>query len=759
MRKSNTEGQIVRKFSKAAEKAEKTDRKRRAGLFLRVSDEPLAEIDHVALETLRFPSCDARNCKRDCCNGAFSKLPLDTKRTYIAKVRQFLREQHSIGKSQQVDAYLRQFIEPPAQRKKRDGASRPPKIHAKFFLPSLESNTQRICTSRAFWQSVFCLSRDKTTALVRSLVSGESMPPEKRGGARFTKAEAKAAVVEALTEKLALAEDHYISFKEKHNLRLQEGVCWADVWKLACKKLDEDFYRRCKSAGYWPGYTKAVRKPSDWPEDLAVPISYWSARSTMRLYNVRKGSRAVDICEDCFQLQKKIQDAATPEAKRAALKKLEAHKKEAEVSMQSRKHDHEAAVGNKYCSVLDVDFAGNFRTPMIPNQEAYYLSIMPMVNLVFATIDRAYYYGYDERVACKGSNEILSLLLRTIKKEKQRLSEEGGKLVHLVLWCDSTRGQTWNTITMRGLHDFVTPGSPFYVEGLERIELKCCVKGHSYMWADRSIVPIKLRAMRTPGGIVASFKNQVPPEFRNRTWEACIDAARMGGRKIIFEQVLQEHILDFKAYYSDPKNVVQPRKCVTFNWLRVVVFSVCSRKLTPLLLFLLFLLGHGRQNDLHFYNNDRTKGDPFKVTAVKLMNFGAVDMSGDSSEGRKATKHEYEVWVRTSHSGKPTWRRIPMLRRGRSTKDIVTAENIDAERKEHNLVIAKAYSGPLPLDVKKKKDLHRLGVIMDGGTGQLQGLYPPLSEAEQGTFAEESKRKRLKKSCMRDQSGAPAATN
>ena len=141
------------------------------------------------------------------------------------------------------------------------------------------------------------------------------------------------------------------------------------------------------------------------------------------------------------------------------------------------------------------------------------------------------------------------------------------------------------------------------------------------------------------------------------------------------------------------------------------------------------------------------------------MNFGAVDMSGDSSEGRKATKHEYEVWVRTSHSGKPTWRRIPMLRRGRSTKDIVTAENIDAERKEHNLVIAKAYSGPLPLDVKKKKDLHRLGVIMDGGTGQLQGLYPPLSEAEQGTFAEESKRKRLKKSCMRDQSGAPAATN
>ena len=403
-------------FQKRPKRPKKTDRKRRAGLFMRVSDEPLAEIDHSALETLRFPSCDARKCNRNCCNGAFSKLPPDMKRTYIAKVRQFLREQQSVGKSQQVDAYLRQFIEPPALRKNWDAASKPPKIHAKFFLPSLKPNTRRIWTSRSFWLSVFCLSRKKATALVRSLVSGESMPPENRGGARITKAEEKAAVVAALTEKLALAEDHYISFKEAHNLRLQEGVCWADVWKLACKKLDEEFYRRCESAGYWPGLTKAVFQPADWPEHLAAPISFSSARSTMHLYNVRKGSRAVDICEDCFQLQKKIQDAETTEAEQAALEKLTAHKKEAEVSMQSRKHDHEAAVGNKYCSVLDVDFAGNFRTPMIPNQEAYYLSIMPMITLVFATIDRAYYYGYDERVACKGSNEILSLLLRTIKR-------------------------------------------------------------------------------------------------------------------------------------------------------------------------------------------------------------------------------------------------------------------------------------------------------------------------------------------------------
>ena len=338
---------VLANFQKKRKRSGKPDHRRRSGLFTRVSDEPLAEIDHAALETLRFPRCDARKCKRDCCDGAFSKLPLDKKRAYIAKVRQFYREQYSIGKSQQADAYLRQFIEPPALGDDWDGASKPPKIHAKFFLPSLKPNTRRICTSRPFWQSVFCLSRDKITRLVRSLVSGESMPPENRGGARFTKVEAKAVVVAALTEKLALAKGH--------NLRLQEGVCWADVWKLACKKLDEEFYYRCESAGYWPTFSKAARRPSDWPEDLAVPISYWSARKTMRLCNVREGSRAVDICEDCFQLQKKIEDAETLEAEQAAVEELEAHKKaDADVSGDSSegrkatKHQYELWVRKSY---------------------------------------------------------------------------------------------------------------------------------------------------------------------------------------------------------------------------------------------------------------------------------------------------------------------------------------------------------------------------------------------------------------------------
>ena len=102
-----------------------------------------------------------------------------------------------------------------------------------------------------------------------------------------------------------------------------------------------------------------------------------------------------------------------------------------------------------------------------------------MDNLVFATIKEVHYFGYDERVAGKGANVVASLLKKMVAMEVARLLGMGGKLKHLILWCDSTRGQTWNTIIMRVIQDMLLKGSPVYVEGLERIDVKCCVMGHS----------------------------------------------------------------------------------------------------------------------------------------------------------------------------------------------------------------------------------------------------------------------------------------
>jgi hypothetical protein len=83
-----------------------------------------------------------------------------------------------------------------------------------------------------------------------------------------------------------------------------------------------------------------------------------------------------------------------------------------------------------------MDDSGNLRVPNLPNQEAYYLSI---IKLVFSTLGRTYYCAYDERVAAKGPNGIGSLL---VAMQRQRLVGIGGELRHLILWVDSVQGQS-----------------------------------------------------------------------------------------------------------------------------------------------------------------------------------------------------------------------------------------------------------------------------------------------------------------------------
>jgi hypothetical protein len=276
-----------------------------------------------------------------------------------------------------------------------------------------------------------------------------------------------------------------------------------------------------------------------------------------------------------------------------------------------------------------------------------------MINLVFSTLGRTYYCAYDERVAAKGPNEIGSLLQKVVAMERQRLVDIGGELRHLILWVDSARGQSWNGILMRVLSDMVTPGSPVYIAGLRRIDLKCCVMGyvrtvhatlttrqkgllqiagalvhrhpycnsrlpctptlthsrthasaqsaqrhvpfhrecdnfnkcvgaipypaprihthfcpnpthpvrrHSYRHCDRSIVPVKRHARTVVGGIVASFKSQVPEGYKNRTWEECVAKARTENKGYHFLQVEQESLKDFKAYYENPDYVLHSKK-------------------------------------------------------------------------------------------------------------------------------------------------------------------------------------------------------
>ena len=136
-------------------------------------------------------------------------------------------------------------------------------------------------------------------------------------------------------------------------------------------------------------------------------------------------------------------------------------------------------------------------------------------------------FGYDERTSGKGPNEVMSFLRMWLVKEKER--KPG--LTHAVFWCDACGGQMWNEYMMLFIHELIDPSSALYVPGIKRIDIKCATSGHSFLWADRAIVPIKRRARSTLNGIVASFiTDALPPVFHKRTWEFAILGCTTSGK-------------------------------------------------------------------------------------------------------------------------------------------------------------------------------------------------------------------------------------
>ena len=74
----------------------------------------------------------------------------------------------------------------------------------------------------------------------------------------------------------------------------------------------------------------------------------------------------------------------------------------------------------------------------------------------------------------------------------------GHSLKHFVVWCDRCVGQLLKNFTLRVINEFFDPFSPYYIEVLVCLDVRRATKGHSYLWCDRIIPPIKKKAKQYP---------------------------------------------------------------------------------------------------------------------------------------------------------------------------------------------------------------------------------------------------------------------
>ena len=247
-----------------------------------------------------------------------------------------------------------------------------------------------------------------------------------------------------------------------------------------------------------------------------------------------------------------------------------------------------------------------------------------MNNYIMASSNYVSIYGYDERTAGKGPNEVLAFLHMEIKKLKQRKPD----MKHLVLWCDGACSQTWNRFFMCFIHELVDETSPLNIPGLLRVDAKRCETGHSFMWADRCIPPIKRKAIHTSGGIVCSFKSQLnvlspakQERYSCRTYEHIIRSCKMGGGDYALHEVRQEDVLNFKAF-SESK-------------------------------------GRGSVVEAERLKLKFDDGTQFMIKKLCWMSAGQAQDCGTE------VTHHGEVWCRPSFAADQPWKKLPVLRQSR----------------------------------------------------------------------------------------------
>lgn len=209
-------------------------------------------------------------------------------------------------------------------------------------------------------------------------------------------------------------------------------------------------------------------------------------------FNIAFGYPRCDTCSTCDAFIVKLKDieaqlnSTADEAGKNTLtlakKKIKVdhdlHKRRAETFYERKRTSREAAKTKPTNFAFAMDFAKNLPSPNIQTNDVYYkrqLSLYSFNIHVLATKD-SYFYCYDETVARKGADEVVSILDNFISTYVPM------EVKDLQIFCDSCAGQNKNYTVLRFLHYIVVSKQRF-----NSVQLTFPIRGHSYMECDKNM--------------------------------------------------------------------------------------------------------------------------------------------------------------------------------------------------------------------------------------------------------------------------------
>ena len=237
-------------------------------------------------------------------------------------------------------------------------------------------------------------------------------------------------------------------------------------------------------------------------------------------FNISFGYPRSDTCERCDLLKVAIDSAQTDDERSILQTELADHHEKAAQGYQLLRSDSEKGKGDPTSLVITFDLQQNLPVPTLTHGPMFYKRQLWVYNFGIhdCSGDSAVMCIWNETIAGRGSNEILSCLLKYI-------SQIPSQVKTLTCYSDSCFGQNKNSQMICFWSNLILQ------KRFIRIDHKFLVRGHTYLPNDRDFAQIEKRK--------AGAKVLLPEQWEEIIREAC------PAKPFNIERMSTEKMLDF----------------------------------------------------------------------------------------------------------------------------------------------------------------------------------------------------------------------
>lgn len=326
-----------------------------------------------------------------------------------------------------------------------------------YNVPDNSGNMKKVC--KKTFLSIFGISPQKITLLVKLKKEGKVVYKEKRGGPKHIKYKMNDRVlIREHINSFPREESHYgRNLNEKEFLSPDLNVSrlfTAFKTKYPESNIDKKFYR------------KVFLK--DFPN-----LSFKKPR--------------VDTCKSCDILNMKSKNGSNPDSREAKLK-LELHQKKANKAFETMRDDAISSTrpGSTTVNIV-MDLQKVFPIPKLTHSDMYYSRQLSCYNFGIHVSNTAegIMCVWHEGQSGRGGNQMASCLFQAINSGLLATDKK-----KLVVWSDNCAGQLKNRMLVF-LYKYLVAIGMF-----DTIEHKFLVTGHSFSSADRDFAVIEKRAKK-----------------------------------------------------------------------------------------------------------------------------------------------------------------------------------------------------------------------------------------------------------------------